>query len=144
MDVNEIMLWLFGGGTILIVVLSVVLSLLCTLLPIAGVIWYLYQRKQKANLVRQTSQTWPVTPGRVIKSRVEVSGGEITSVHPRVIYEYEVRGRQYQNDQIRAGDKYWEVGSSQEAYKTIDRYPEGLEVAVYYNPDNPAEAALER
>ncbi len=144
MDVNELMLWLFGGGTIFMVIISIVLSILCTVLPIAGVIWFLYSRKQKANTIRQASQTWVATAGKVIKSRVEVSGGEVTSVHPRVIYEYEVRGRQYQNDQIRAGDQYWTTGTSQEAYQTIDRYPEGQDVTVYYNPENPAEASLER
>lgn len=144
MDVNELMMWLFGGGTIFVVIISIGISILCTILPIAGIVWFLYSRRQKANTIRQASQTWITTAGKVIKSRVEVSGGEVTSVYPRVIYEYEVRGRQYQNDQIRAGDKYWASGTSQEAYKTVDRYPEGQDVTVYYNPENPAEASLER
>ncbi|HBY07458.1 MAG TPA: hypothetical protein DEH22_06600 [Chloroflexi bacterium] len=144
MDVNQLMVWLFGGGTILIVIVSIMLSILCAIVPIALIIWFLYSRKQKADTVREASQTWLVTNGKVIKSRVEVSGGEVTSVHPRVIFEYEVQGRVYQNDQIRAGDKFWATGSSQDAYQTIDRYPEGLDVRVYYNPANPAESALER
>jgi hypothetical protein len=144
MDVNELMLWLFGGGTIILVIISIILSILCTVLPIAGIVWFLYSRKQRANTVRQASQIWVATDGKVIKSRVEVSGGEVTSVYPRVIYEYEVGGRQYQNDQIRAGDKYWSARTSQDAYSTIDRYPEGLSVTVYYNPENPSEATLER
>lgn len=82
--------------------------------------------------------------GTIIKSRVEVSGGENTTVSPKVIYTYEVRGKLYQCDQIRAGDKFWSVSSSQSAYQTIDQYPEGLDVTVYYNPNNPEEAALER
>jgi hypothetical protein len=36
------------------------------------------------------------------------------------------------------------ITSSGDAYKTIDRYPVGAIVTVYYNPANPAEAALER
>ncbi|MCJ7622060.1 MAG: DUF3592 domain-containing protein [Anaerolineaceae bacterium] len=144
MDINEIWLWIFGGGTILSIVFSIIVSILCTVVPIGGVIWYLYSRKQKANTIQQASQTWLETLGTVIKSRVEVSGGEVTSVSPRVIYEYEVSGVMYQGDQIRARDKFWSVGGSQEAYKTIDQYPEGQVVIVYYNPDNPAEAALER
>jgi hypothetical protein len=144
MDINEIWLWIFGGGTILSIVFSIIVSILCTVVPIGGVIWYLYSRKQKANTIQQASQTWLETLGTVIKSRVEVSGGEVTSVSPRVIYEYEVSGVMYQGDQIRAGDKFWSVGTSQEAYRTIDQYPEGQVVIVYYNPDNPAEATLER
>ena len=147
MDVNEIWLWLVGGGTILITVLSIILSALCTILPIAGIAWlgwFIYRRKQKADAVRQASQTWKMTNGRVVTSRMEVSGGELTSVSPRVIYEYEGGGRVYQSDQIRAGDKFLSVITSQDVYRTIDRYPEGLEVSVYYNPENPAEATLER
>lgn len=144
MDINEIWLWLIGGGTIIITVLTIILSTICTILPIAGIAWFIYRRKQKADAVWQASQTWRMTKGRVIKSRVEVSGGDVTSVSPRVEYEYEVRGSLYQNDQIRAGDKYLSVRSDQDAYRTIDRYPEGMEVKVYYNPENPTESTLER
>jgi len=31
-----------------------------------------------------------------------------------------------------------------DAQKTIERYPVGAQVMVYYNPANPAESALER
>jgi hypothetical protein len=144
MDINEIWLWLIGGGTVLFTVVMIVLTALCTILPIAGIAWFIFRRKQKADAVRQASQSWVATTGRVIKSRVEVSGGEMTTVSPRVIYEYEVGARTYQCDQIRAGDKFLSMRTSEDAYRIIDRYPEDLEVRVYYNPYNPAEATLER
>lgn len=144
MGENEIILWLLGGGTIVMVVLSIVLFLLCTALPFVAVFWFLARQKQKANAVQQASQTWRTTNGKVIKSRVEVTGGDTASVKPRVIYEYEVWGRVYQNDQIRAGDKFWSMRSSQSAYDVIDQYPVGMDVMVFYNPDDPAESALER
>lgn len=144
MDFNELFPWLFGGGTFLFVAASIVFSILCTVVPIGAVVWYMYNQNQKAKAVKQASLTWLTTMGTVIKSRVEVSGGENSRVSPRVIYTYEVNNQLYQCDQIRAGDKFWAVSSSQTAYQTIDRYPEGLDVTVYYNPANPAEAALER
>jgi hypothetical protein len=144
MDFNELFRWLFGGGTFLFVAASIIFSILCTVVPIGAVGWYLYNQNKKAKAVKQSSLAWLPTTGTVIKSRVEVSGGENSTVSPKVIYTYEVRGHLYQCDQIRAGDKFWSVNSSQTAYETIDRYPEGLDVTVYYNPANPNEAALER
>ena len=144
MDWNEIILWLFGGGTILGFILIIVLSMVCTILPMAAIGWFIYSRWKKSDQMRQASQEWATTRGTVIKSRVEVSGGEVTSVSPRVIYEYIVGAREYQGDQIRAGEKYWSASTSRDAYDTIDRYPEGATVTVYYNPTNPAESALER
>ena len=144
MDINELFLWIFGGGTVLAVIVSILITLICTIVPIGGVVWFLLHRKKQSDQLRQSSQTWRATSGKVLKSRVEVSGGEMTSVSPRVIYEYEVMGRRYENDQIKAGDKFLRVGGSRDAYQTIDRYPEGMDVTVYYNPANPAESALER
>jgi len=135
---------MFGSGTFLMIAGWVIFSVLCTIVPFGAVAWYLYKQNQKAKAVKHASLSWLPTMGTVIKSRVEVSGGENSTVSPRVIYTYEVRGRLYQCDQIRAGDKFWTVSSSQTAYQTIDRYPEGLDVTVYYNPSNPAEATLER
>lgn len=144
MDINELFPWLFGGGTILFVVVSIISTILCTVVPFGAIAWYLYNQNQKSKAVKQASLNWLPTMGTIIKSRVEVSGGENTTVSPKVIYTYEVRGKLYQCDQIRAGDKFWSVSSSQSAYQTIDQYPEGLDVTVYYNPNNPEEAALER
>lgn len=144
MDFNELFPWLFGGGTFLFVAASIIFSILCTVVPIGAVVWYLSNQNKKAKAVKQASLAWLQTMGTVIKSRVEVSGGEHSTVSPRVIYTYEVNGKLYQCDQIRAGDKFWSVNSSQTAYETIDRYPEGLDVTVYYNPANPNEATLER
>ena len=144
MDINQMLHELFGSGTFLMIAGWVIFSVLCTIVPFGAVTWYLYKQNQKAKAVKHASLSWLPTMGTVIKSRVEVSGGENSTVSPRVIYTYEVRGRLYQCDQIRAGDKFWTVSSSQTAYQTIDRYPEGLDVTVYYNPSNPAEATLER
>ena len=138
------MLLIFGGGTVFAIIGSVVISILCTIVPIAGVGWLVYTRWKKASALRLASQTWASTTGTVIKSRVEVSGGESTTVMPRVVFEYRVGAHQFQGDQIRAGDRHWAVSSSKDAYDTIDRYPVGAAVRVYYNPLNPAESALER
>lgn len=135
---------LIGGGSVIVAVLATLIGGLCALLPFAAVGWYLWSQAKKRDALREAAQTWRTTTGRVLKSRVEVSGGETTSVTARVLYAYDVNGRAYQSDQIRAGDKFMRVTSSGDAYQTIDRYPEGAIVQIYYNPANPQEAALER
>jgi hypothetical protein len=147
MDPTELFPWLFGGSmalTVTLVLASVCVSLLCTILPLAVVFRLVRNRSQQSRAAVQASQTWPTTAGLVLKSRVEVSGGNYTSVSPHVLYEYDVDGRTYQSAQIRAGDRYMRSSSEREAYDTVDRYPEGAVVTVYYNPTNPSESALER
>ncbi len=133
---------LVGGGSVVLAIGAAILAVLCTVVPFALIGWYIYAQFKKRNAVVQAAQAWRTTTGRVLKSRVEVSGGENTSVHPFVSYAYDVNGRTYQSSQIRPGDSVMRV--TKDAYATIDRYPEGAIVQVYYNPDNPQEAALER
>jgi len=148
---EDFWLWfslLLGGGGVIAVIVAIVttiVALLCTILPFALIGWFIWDRAKKRDAVRQSALTWKTTTGRVLKSRVEVSsGGSSTSVTPRVHYAYDVNGQAYQSDQIQAGDKIMAIGTSQNAYAMIDRYPEGAIVTVYYNPANPQEAALER
>lgn len=138
--------WLFGGGIAIgaMVALSILGSLICTIGPIAGVLWLVSKRKTQADTLRAASTRWPGTVGRVLKSRVEVSGGDHTSVRPYVLYEYLVAGQRYEGQQIRAGDKFMTTYTSRQAYDTVDLYPVGSEVTVYYDPANPSESALAR
>lgn len=146
MDPQELLPWLFGGGVITIIgiIVITIISLLCTILPFVLIFGYIAKRSRQAKAVRTASQSWHMTTGKVIKSRVEVSGGDNASVSPRVIYEYDVYGRTYQGQQIRAGDNFMRISSSGSAYDTIDRYPVGAAVTVYYDPNNPQDSALER
>jgi len=144
---EEFWIWftvVVGGGSVVIAILATVVGLLCTIIPFVLVGWWLWNTAKKRDAVRKSALSWQTTTGRVLKSRVEVSGGETTSVTARVHYAYDVNGRAYQSDQIQAGDKIMAIGSSANAYATIDRYPEGAIVTVYYNPANPQESALER
>ena len=104
------------------------------------------QKKSKlASAVLQDSQSWPSTTGVIVKSRVEVRGGSTTtSVDAKIVYEYEVGGQQYQGEQIRVDDRHRVLQVGGQAYEMVDRYPMGASVTVYYNPDDPAEAGLER
>lgn len=148
MDPETLFPWLMGASTV-VIILTVIGSVICTVVPLVaifgGVFMLIRRSSQRADAINTAALRWPSTTGTIVKSRVEVSGGEHTSVMPRIIYQYEVGGTTYQSDRIRAGDVHLRGGlTSREAYDTVDRYPEGAAVTVYYNPANPAESALER
>ena len=100
-----------------------------------GVIFFM-RRKMAA-----VSQ-WPSTMGTVISSYLERrhSGDNGSTNYPVVQYSYQVSGQAYQGAKIAPGP---EVGGSG-AGKVVARYPAGAQVMVFYNPQDPADAVLER
>ena len=99
-----------------------------------GVIFFM---RRKMAVVSQ----WPSTLGTVMMSRTETrSSGEGYTDYPVVQYSYQVGGRAYQNMKLAPGP---EVGGSG-ARKVVAKYPAGAQVMVFYDPQNPAEAVLER
>jgi hypothetical protein len=85
---------------------------------------------------------WPSTMGTVTQSRIQMrsssEGG--STAYPLVEYAYQVMGQAYQNTKVMPGP---DIGGSG-ARKVVDRYPAGAQVMVYYNPQKPSEALLER
>lgn len=89
-----------------------------------------------------TVSQWPSTMGTVNASYLErrsSSEGGSTN-YPVVQYSYQLGGQMYQSTKLAPGP---EVGGSG-AGKVVERYPAGAQVMVFYNPQNPAEAVLER
>ena len=144
MDLSDLFPWLFGAGGIILAIGISICTSLPFLLVFGGLGYMLYRRSKQAQEVIATSQHWRQTTGVVVKSRVEVSGGETTSVTPKIVYEFDVAGRRYRSEQIRAGDRYFSIRSSGDAYDVVDRYPVGAQVTVFYDPNDPTQAALER
>ena len=66
------------------------------------------------------------------------------SNYPVIVYQYEVHGKNYQSQRLKAGEQFFNVNVSWQAQETVNKYPIGKEVTVYYDPNNPAECALER
>ena len=109
-----------------------------------GIGWFLNKKSKEAKSLREAARNWATTTGKIITSRVEVSGGEYTSVRPFVVYQYNVYSQDYSNSQIKAGDVHMSSYNSRAAYDKVDKYPVGSEVTVYYNPEDPQQSALER
>ena len=94
---------------------------------------------------RQAS-TWSTASGRIVtsetKSERHSSAGEATTVKtmPLVEYEFSVGGQTWRGNRISIGEDTG--GANTEA--TLQRYPIGAVVSVYYDPGNPKKSVLER
>jgi hypothetical protein len=85
---------------------------------------------------------WPSTMGTVMLSRIEQrssSEGGFTD-YPVVQYSYQIGGQAYQGYKLAPGPEVGGTGAG----KVVARYPAGAQVMVFYNPQNPSEAVLER
>lgn len=129
-------------------ILSIGGAICATVVPIAvfvGLGIFLYRRSKMRDTARAAAQTWSSTMGTVLMSNIKVTRtGNSRSETPVVIYQYQVNGKDFQGQTIKAGDQYFSVRVMGSAQDTISRYPIGAQVMVYYNPANPAESALER
>src|SRR5260221_4104665 len=97
------------------------------------------------NYVHQAAK-WPTVRGKVETSTTESyvtreDNREETHYAPVVEYVYQVQGHDYRSRQIGLGVAV--EGSQFIADKIAAKYPQGSDVTVHYNPDNPSNAALE-
>lgn len=87
----------------------------------------------------QASSSWPSTQGVVSISRVENSVGLKTKAE--ILYQYLVNNETYSGSRIRFADTTGSSRSAQE--KSIEPYPLGKQVEVFYDPNDPKVAVLE-
>lgn len=121
--------------TTLIVIGSILFSILLVDGILLGIILVTRRRVAQA-------ASWPSTMGTVIYSSIEWRRGSKGSsvAYPVVQYSYQVMGQMLQGRRVMPGP---ESGGSW-AHKVVERYPAGAQVMVYYDPNNPSDAVLER
>jgi hypothetical protein len=120
--------------TTLIVIGSICFSALLVDGILLGIIFATRRGVEKA-------ANWSSTMGTVTFSTVERRrSGDSTASYPVVHYTYQVMGQLLQGRRIMPGP---ETGGSW-AHKVVQRYPAGAQVMVYYDPNNPSDAVLER
>jgi hypothetical protein len=94
-----------------------------------------------ATLQHLLSRGWPTVPGIIRHASVEERQVETTASHrARIVYDYEVGGRQYTSDRL----AFSRSGSRKRAEADKAKYPPGKLVHVYYNPKRPQRAIIER
>jgi hypothetical protein len=100
-----------------------------------GVIFFMRRRMA-------TVSGWPSTMGTVLMSTIDwrhsSEGG--STAYPVVQYSYQVNGQAYQSLKIAPGP---EVGGTG-AQKIVAKYQPGAQVMVFYDPQNPSDAVLEK
>jgi hypothetical protein len=95
------------------------------------------RRKMKA------VQGWSSTMGMVLASYLErrrSSNNRGSTNYPVVQYSYAINGQMYQGGRIAPGPEVGGTGAG----RVVERYPVGAQVMVFYDPNNPAEAVLEK
>ena len=87
------------------------------------------------------SRTWPSVSSTILAGTLEESygrgGREWT---PNLTYSFSIDGKKYFGHDIKFPPRRSSLTS---AKATLERYPVGKTVTVYYNPNDPAQACLE-
>jgi len=97
----------------------------------------------------EESQNWPSTPGTVTQAEVKCSvnrdedGNESYAYFPKVEYTYQVGGETFSGKRLAFGGILAQSNPAP-AQKTLEHYPLGGQVTVYYDPEKPSDAVLER
>ena len=118
-------LWTNGFGVLLLVV---------------GV--YLVLHHRRSRLVLEASRSWPSVTGRIVQAEIKRKPGSDPSYEARIKYRYRVEGREYTSKAVTIGGKL--DGSRARAERWLDRYAEGSEAEVFYDPDDRRVCCLER
>jgi hypothetical protein len=110
-----------------------------------GLVLFSARSKKKAGLSLQ----WPSVRGTITTSEVRTGsssdedGNTSYSYYPQVKYTYAVAGKAYAGKQISFGGTQG-YNSPNPVQPILARYPLNTTVPVYYNPEKPSEAVLER
>ncbi|MFT5445609.1 MAG: hypothetical protein ACI9DC_000770 [Gammaproteobacteria bacterium] len=92
--------------------------------------------------------SWPSVSGTVTHSLVlqstetSFTSGTTNTMHgAQIKYQYQVGERRYRNDEVHVGGS---LATSMPSYAQAQRYPQGADIDVFYNPDKPAQSCLEK
>jgi hypothetical protein len=97
------------------------------------------------SMQRKSAQAegWPAAGGTITRSELEWRRSSNNRGHvqyPVVHYSYRVMGKSYEGNRIAPGLAVGGTG----APSVVARYPAGSQVQVFYNPEDPADAVLEK
>ncbi len=84
---------------------------------------------------------WPQTTAQVINSKITTTSAPGPRHYAVVEYTYQIAGRDYTSSGF---SNKLQDGKIETAQAILSRYPVGNTVTVYYNPNKPEQALLER
>ena len=97
------------------------------------------------NVIRvRASAHWPKSRGTVTASwvREDLTASIFTNCFPQVRYAYHVQGQEYRGNKVTFGAQEAKVKAK--AMAVVSKYSPGSNVTVYYDPQKPSRAVLER
>lgn len=111
---------------------------ICAAVGLSLVVYSLHQRRRL-----RASESWPQTAGSILKTELAIdNSGESTEYRPEVLYEYTVDGVRYTGRQIELNRRSYVRRRT--AQSRLDKYQIGSSMMVYFNPERPQDAVLER
>ena len=88
---------------------------------------------------------WKVVKGKIVESRLEFKNASGLMNRSKRLYrahfeyDYKALGREFRNTPL---NQTW-TPSKENAQNFVDMHPEGSEVIVRFNPDNPDQSAMQ-
>ena len=98
-------------------------------------------------LLGQKSRSWPKISGTILQSSLEAhhhtddDGRTSTTYGVMVSYKYSVSGQEFEGNRRTFSDV--RTGSRRRTEALLARYPQGGQVDVYYDPQDPSSCVLE-
>ena len=100
------------------------------------------------------TSNWPTASGNIIRTSIEFekgtkkpgsdAPGTWDSYYPKIEYQYSVSGNEYRSSKVEAiFSGKASCNTEWQAKKIIEKYPEGRNVLVFYDPKDPSRACLE-
>jgi hypothetical protein len=121
-----------GNQVLFYIIILVAVILLCFILKILLDIFYSYK-----------SNEWPSVNGTVIKMRDATVLFNNDSMFD-ITYGYEVNGKEFTSKRIAYGNYTLSSISRKDLKKCLELYPTGKAIKVYYDPNNPMRAVIEK
>jgi hypothetical protein len=93
------------------------------------------------------SQTWSGVQGTIVEAvvrkheRIEVGEASSTTYSAHIRYSYTINSQEYFGERVHFGA---EKTAKADAEETVRHYSQGASVMVYYDPDKPQDAVLEK
>ncbi|MBE0684562.1 MAG: DUF3592 domain-containing protein [Anaerolineaceae bacterium] len=110
-----------------------------------GMLVKLMKNFSKARL----SKNWLATPGNIISSELDAQtttdedGYQTTTYIANILFEYQVNKASFKCDCINF-DYGMRTSNRSKQQAIVEQYPAGSQVTVYYDPDDPEQAVLEK
>ncbi len=90
----------------------------------------------------RASEHWPQTVGRIMNSELRESMSDGTRMYSAdIVYRYQVEDREYVSGRVWFGGSY-STSDRSEMMALVGSFPPGMDVTVFYSPDDPGEAVL--